>query len=111
MSGIPDSVSDDDLEETVTDIPDIDVQVTVNYVEACNRFGKSKSKKTITLFVNRKHCTTVCRKILENKKKLASNDFFKYKFPGNTKIFANENLTYKYALVGNSGDSHLQASF
>ena len=113
MSGIPDSVSDDDLEETVTDIPDIDVQVTVNDVEACNRFGqsnKNKSKKTIIPFVNRKHCTTVCRKILENKKKLASNDFFKYKFPGNTKIFANENLTYKYTLVGNSGDSHLQAS-
>ena len=36
-----------------------------------------------------------CRKILENKKKLASNNFSKYKFPVNTKIFANENLTFK----------------
>ena len=72
LSGIPDSVSDDGLEETVTDIlSDIDVQVTVNDVEACHRFGqshKNKSKKTIICFVNRKHCTTVCRKILENKK-------------------------------------------
>ena len=25
---------------------------------------------------------------------MVSNDFFKYKFPGNTKIFANENLTF-----------------
>ena len=27
-------------------------------------------------------------------KKMVSNDFSKYKFPGNTKIFANENLTF-----------------
>ena len=89
MSGIPDSISDDDLEQTVTAIlSDIDVQVTVNDVEACHRIGqsdKNKLKKTIVGFVNRKHC----RKILENKKKLASSDFSKYKFPVSTKIFAN----------------------
>ena len=28
-------------------------------------------------------------------KKLAANDFSKYKFPVNTKIFANKNLTFK----------------
>ena len=80
MSDIPDSVSDDDLEETVTAIlSDIEVQVTANDIEACHRIGqsnKNKSKKTIIPFVNRKHC----RKTLENKKKLASNDFSKYKF-------------------------------
>ena len=41
--------------------------------------------------MNRKHC----RKILETNKKLAANDFSKYKFPVNTKIFANKNLTFK----------------
>ena len=42
LSGIPDSISDDDLEETVTAIlSDINVQVTVNDadVEACHRIG------------------------------------------------------------------------
>ena len=70
LSVIPDNISDDDLEETVTSIlSDIDVQVTVNDVETCHRIGqsdKNKSKKTIIPFVNRKHC----RKILENKKKI-----------------------------------------
>ena len=68
LSGVPDSISDDDLEETVTAIlSDIDVQVTANKVKACHRIGqsdKNKSKKTIIGFVNRKHC----RIILENKK-------------------------------------------
>ena len=95
MSGIPDSISDDDLQETVTVVlSDIDVQVTANDVETCHSIGqsdKNKSKKTIILFVNRKHC----RKILENKKKMASNDFSKYKFPVNTKIFTNKDLTFK----------------
>ena len=60
LSGIPDSVSDNDLEETVTAIlSDIDAQVTVNDVEACHRIGqsnKNKLKKTVIHFVNRKHC-------------------------------------------------------
>ena len=60
MSGIPDSVSDGDLEETVTAIlSDIDVQVTENDVEACHRIrqsDKNKSKKTIIHFLNRKQC-------------------------------------------------------
>ena len=69
LSGVPDSISDDDLEETVTaNLSDIDVQVTANKVKACHRIGqsdKNKSTKTIIGFVNRKHC----RIILENKTK------------------------------------------
>ena len=103
LSGIPDSISDDDLEETVTSILSvIDVQVTINDVETCHRIWQSdenKSKKTIICFVNRKHC----RKILENKKKLASSDFSKYKFPVSTKIFANENLTFKNETLASHG--------
>ena len=53
LSGIPDGISDDDLEETVTAIlSDIDVQVTANDAEACHRIGQSdkdKSKKTNNL--------------------------------------------------------------
>ena len=44
-------------------------------------------KKTIIRFVS--------RKVLKNKKKMVSSDFSKFKFPVNTKIFANENLTFK----------------
>ena len=59
LSGIPDSFSNDVLEETVTAIlSDIDVQVTANDVEACHRIGqsdKNKLKKTIICSVNRKH--------------------------------------------------------
>ena len=53
LSGIPDGISDDDLEELVTAIlSDIDVQVTANDAEACHRIGQSdkdKSKKTNNL--------------------------------------------------------------
>ena len=45
LSGIPDSISDDDLEETVTAIlSDIDIRVTANDVEACHRIGQSDIK-------------------------------------------------------------------
>ena len=74
LSGIPDSISDDELEEAVTAIlSDIDVQVTANDAESnCHRIGqsnKNKSKKTVIRFVNRKQCTKFLGK------KMASNDF------------------------------------
>ena len=46
LSGIPDSVSNDDLEETVTAIlSDVYVQVTANDVKACHRIGQSDKNK------------------------------------------------------------------
>ena len=45
VSGVPDSASDDGLEETVTAIlSGIDVQVTANNVEDCHRIGQSDEK-------------------------------------------------------------------
>ena len=60
ISGIPDSVKTEDLEEPVTEIlSDIDVKVTTNDIEACHRVGRSDNKidstKTIVCFVNRKN--------------------------------------------------------
>ena len=60
ISGIPDSVKTEDLEESVTEIlSDIHVKVTTNDIEACHRVGKSDNKigstKTIVRFVNRKN--------------------------------------------------------
>ena len=92
LSGIPESVSEDVLEESVISVlADIDVSVESQDIEACHRFGKpdrDKSQKTIVQFVNRKNC----KKVLFNKNKLSSIDCSKHNFTQNTKIFANENL-------------------
>ena len=71
LSGIPESVSEDVLEELViTVLADIDVSVESQNIEACHRFDKpdrDKSEKTIVGFVNRKNC----KKVLLNKKNVA----------------------------------------
>ena len=61
ISGIPDDISDNDLESTVIDImKDVDVHINSSDLEACHRIGKSDrttaSKKTIVRFTNRKYC-------------------------------------------------------
>ena len=58
ITGIPDSVPDQNLEEKVVDIlNEIIVNVSPKDTEACHRVGVSKnsSKKTIVGFINRKH--------------------------------------------------------
>ena len=56
ISGIPQSVSDNQLEEKVADILEaIDVNITTNEKEACHRLGK-KTKNLIVRVINRKHC-------------------------------------------------------
>ena len=89
LSGIPESVSEDVLEESVvSNLADIDVLVESQDIEACHRFGKpdrDNSQKTILDFGNRKNS----KKVLLNKKKLSSIDNSKHNFMQNTKIFAN----------------------
>ena len=56
ISGIPQSVSDNQLEENVVDIlKAIDVNITSNEIEACHCFGKKK-KNVIVRVINRKPC-------------------------------------------------------
>ena len=74
-------------------ISDIDVKVTINYVEACHRIGKKNNRinstKTIIRFVNRKYA----KKDLFNKKKLSQNHK-NYSFNTNNNcFFISENLT------------------
>ena len=61
ISGIPDDVADDDLE-------DVDVIVQNGDIQACHRIGKSdqktSSKKAIVRFINHKYC----KKALLNRK-------------------------------------------
>ena len=70
ISGIPDSVDNNQLEDSVTEIlTDINVNVESNDIEACHRIGKKDSRigstKTIIRFVNKKHT----KQALYNKKK------------------------------------------
>ena len=88
ISGIPQSVSDNQLEEKVVDIlKAIDVNITTNEIEACHRLGKKK-KNVIVRVINRKHCL----KPLQNKKKLKSIDKNIIGIP-NANLFISENLT------------------
>ena len=94
ISGIPDSVDTNTLEDSVTEIlSDIGVNVTSSDIEACHRIGKKdkriNSSKTIIRFVNRKHA----KGALFNKKKLKQNRK-NYSFnPKNNPFFISENLT------------------
>ena len=71
ISGIPDSVDNNQLEDSVKILTDINVNVKSNDIEACHRIGKKDfrigSTKTIIRFVNRKHT----KQALYNKKKLS----------------------------------------
>ena len=72
INGIPNSISDDNLESTVTNVfsKATNIHVTADDIEACHRIGKSKkhSMKTIVHFINRKHCKCA----LVNRKKQKS---------------------------------------
>ena len=68
ISGIPDDISDNDLENTVVDImKDADVDINSSDIEACHRIGKSDlktaSNKTIACLINRKYCRKALLKI------------------------------------------------
>ena len=92
MTGIPDDVEDEDLEEKVIKILDkIEVNVTSRDIEACHRVGKSRnnSKKTIIRFVNRKFA----KKALVNRKSLKNIDKSSIGLSNSSDIFINENLT------------------
>ena len=87
LTGIPESILDNQLENTVSSIlSDIGVRIQSEGIEAYHRFGKTdrktKCKKTIIRFVNRKHC----KKLLLNKKKLININNDKFNFNAETKL-------------------------
>ena len=88
ITGIPDNVLDQNLEEKVVDIlNEISVNVSPKDIEVCNRVGvwKNRSKKTIVCFINRKHA----KEVLTSKKILRKSS------SPNCNVFINENLTVK----------------
>ena len=87
LTGIPESMLDNQLENTVSSIlSDVGVRIQSEEIEAYHRFGKTdwktKCKKTIIRFVNRKHC----KKLLLNKKKLININNDKFNFNAETKL-------------------------
>ena len=90
LSGIPDSVKDNCLEEKIISIfTSVGIDVKSYDIEACHRIGKSwnSSKKTIARFSNRKFA----KQALYNRKKLKSID--KLTLGLTNDVLINENLT------------------
>ena len=88
VSGIPQSVSDNQVQEKVADIfKAVDVNVTTNVIEAFHRLGKKK-KNVIVRVINRKHYL----KALRNKKKPKSIDKNAVGI-SNANLFISENST------------------
>ena len=91
VPGIPNSVSDNELECSVIKIMKaIDIEVDDRDIEACHRIGKSKgnSKKTIVRFCKRKFS----KRALYDKKKLASVNTSTAGLENSYKLFISENL-------------------
>ena len=94
--GIPNSVGNSVLEETVRDVfKKIGVEIDERDVQACHRL--KEKERTIVKFVNRKDCL----QILRVKKDLKSLDPTELDFPENAKIFINESLCPCYRDIWN----------
>ena len=91
ITGIPESVENEKLEETVIEVLNkIDINVSNNDIEACHCLGKQKNKprKTIIRFVNSKFA----KKALLNRKGLKHADMSSLGLDSH-EVFINENLT------------------
>jgi len=94
LSGIPNEISDDELEDKVIEIlKKIDVEVEDKDIEACHRLPSRKdTTKVIIRFVNRKKS----EKCLKLKKKLSKLNMVDFHFSDDTKLFISENLNRYY---------------
>ena len=96
ISGIPESIQDDDLEDCVTKIfNECDTPVDPANIEAFHRLKlKARPKKVIVKLSKRKDVFN----ILQRKKKLKSVDITKVGLPQGSLVFINQSLCsyYKY---------------
>ena len=92
INGIPNSISDNNLESTVINVLSkaTNVHIRVDDIEECHRIGKSKgnSKETIARFINSKHCK--CALINKKKLKCFNSEII---WLSNVKLYFSENLT------------------
>ena len=96
ISGIPDSIPNNNLEETVLKtFNEIEVTVNSRDVEACHRLNpKANPKKVIIKLSKRKYEA----RTMNNKKKLKSMKPQNIGLPSGCKVYMNESLCkyYKY---------------
>ena len=90
ISGIPESVSDNALEDKIQGVlRGIDVEVDTGNIDSCHRLkGKGSKGKVILKLSKRKDA----EKIKLNKKELKNIDHKKIGFSSGTKVFINEDL-------------------
>ena len=97
ISGIPESVSDNALEDKIQGVLcAIDAEVETKNIESCHRLkGKGSKGRVILKLSQRKDA----EKIKSNKKKLKNIDHRKIWFSSGTKVFINESLYGYYKLL------------
>ena len=94
IAGIPDSVSNNDLEDKVCEIfQAIDVNVKPRHIHACHRL--KNSDRSIIKFISRKNCINV----LKNRKKLENINKSSLGFSKHTKLYINESLCPRYKFI------------
>ena len=92
VTGIPLSVSDENLEDKVLKVvKKLGVEVDADNIEACHRIKKD-SDRTIVKFSKRKDC----QQVMKIKKDLKSMSFTDIDLPTGTKIYINESLCSYY---------------
>ena len=94
--GISDSISNNNLEETVLKIfSEIGVTVNSRDVEACYRLNQAANPKAVIIELSKKKDVT---RVMSNKKKLKSMKPQNISLPSGCKIYINESLCkyYKY---------------
>ena len=93
-TGVPDSVSNDDLEETTIKIFDkLDVAIDLSNIEDYHWLKSSGRKKVIMKFARRKDATL----IRKNKNKLKGMNFCSVGM--NNSVFINDNLCSYYKML------------
>ena len=96
ICGIPDNISNNDLEDTVLNIfNETGVRINSRDVEACHRLNsKNKPKKVIIKLSKRKDVA----RVMKNKTKLKNINSDTFGLPSGCKIYINESLCkyYKY---------------
>ena len=99
FSGIPDTINDDNLEDTIIKAcKDINIDVSETDIEACHRLpvrcnATNTSNRVIVKFVNQKHAES----ILTKKLTLSSTDFSRLNI--NNKVYVNPSLCPYYRYI------------
>ena len=99
FSGIPDTINDDKLEDTIIEAcKDVNLDVSESDIEACHRLpirhnATNVSKRVIVKFVNQKHAEF----ILSNKFTLSSKEFSRLNI--NNKVYVNPSLCPYYCYL------------